>query len=854
MNRTPRGAFVVLILAALCAGLFSSAAPRPAIVQAHDLTLLPPPDTPWPSATPEHTATAEPFITETPTTEITPTETGEPTSSPAPSETPSPTASATDLATTILELTPTPTPTATPPALLGPPPEPQSPASPFESSQFRPQASTALILNQVYGGGGNSGAPYQNDFVELRNVGATSVDVSNWSVQYASATGSAWSITPLSGTVAPGQYFLVRLAGGANGLPLPTPDITGTTNLSATAGKVALVNTTTALTGACPALVSIVDFVGYGSAANCSETSPTGNLSNTKAAIRLGPVDTDNNAADFGVAAPNPRNSLTTPTPPPTLTPTLAPYPSLAVMVNEVAWAGTAASSSDEWIELYNPGPVSVNLSQWLLTDEGDLEVTFPAGLIIPANGFLLLERTDDSTVSDMAADLIYTGGLSNEGETLTLRDALGNVVDTANADGSTWPAGSADAYASMERLAVAPDAASNWRTHAGAQNGLDADGNPIRGTPRGINSAYLPTPTPQPFPAGILLNEFLPSPSGGAPEFIELINLGTAPVNLSGWKLDDGEGGSSPFTIPAGTFIQPGQLLTFDAPVALNNDGDSARLLYPDGRVADEHTYERDPGEDTSWVRLPDGGAWRDNGDPSPGQPNRERAGRGPAVSMTSAVPIGVFRTWPAGAWATLTGRVTLPAPLFGKRLIYIQDETGGIAVYLGRGDWPALLVGQRVTVLGYSRLRSNGRLELYVRNPFLVAVEAPDGGGVAAWVDAPVSQATAGRLVTVTGRVFRLETQAFWIETRNGPVRVFFASSTGVRRPKMQRGEVWSATGLVTEMSATSTRTAGWQVQPRFAGDVPPVSGRAGPSPADESAPLAPTPTEEPTATAVP
>jgi predicted extracellular nuclease len=136
--------------------------------------------------------------------------------------------------------------------------------------------------------------------------------LTGWSVQYASSAGSSWQKTDLNGTLQPGQYYLIQEAQGAGGTTdLPTPNASGTIAMSATAGKVALVNSTILLTGTCPS-TNIVDFVGYGTATNCSEGSPTANLSNTTAVLRQanGAIDTDNNSADFTVSAPNPRNSV----------------------------------------------------------------------------------------------------------------------------------------------------------------------------------------------------------------------------------------------------------------------------------------------------------------------------------------------------------------------------------------------------------------------------------------------------------------------------------------------------------------------------------------------------------------
>jgi hypothetical protein len=189
-----------------------------------------------------------------------------------------------------------------------------------------------LVISQVYGGGDNSGAPFQNDFVEIYNHGVTTVDfsITPYSIQYASV-GSNFGTNRTNltnGTLAPGRYFLVQESGGTtNGLALPTPDATGTIALAGTAGKVALVAGTTALaTATCPgddgtspfnpSSTAIADLVGYGNSAttsgHCYEgTGPAPAPSNTTADFRKagGCADTNDNAADFFVATPNPRNS-----------------------------------------------------------------------------------------------------------------------------------------------------------------------------------------------------------------------------------------------------------------------------------------------------------------------------------------------------------------------------------------------------------------------------------------------------------------------------------------------------------------------------------------------------------------
>lgn len=181
-------------------------------------------------------------------------------------------------------------------------------------------AQAQVVISQVYGGGGNSGATLKNDFIEIFNSGSSSVDISGWSVQYASSTGTNWisnppTVVPASTTLQPGQYFLFKEAAGSGGSVDIVGDVTGSLALSGTNGKVALLSNSTGLGAiACPTGGAVVDIVGFGSA-NCPTSNPVGVLSNTTAAVRKtgGCTNTGNETSDFDVTAPNPRNLSYTP-------------------------------------------------------------------------------------------------------------------------------------------------------------------------------------------------------------------------------------------------------------------------------------------------------------------------------------------------------------------------------------------------------------------------------------------------------------------------------------------------------------------------------------------------------------
>jgi len=170
------------------------------------------------------------------------------------------------------------------------------------------------------------------------------------------------------------------------------------------------------------------------------------------------------------------------------------------LVLSEIAWGGTAASSSDEWIEIRNDGDAVVTLAGWrvafgdvviLLGEVGEDTVEARASALEPG-AFLLLERTDDTTVSDVVADVIYKGSLSNAGVAVELLDPDGQMVDSVNPGEDAWPAGGAAdadvAYCTMER-----GANGEWGSNDGTiRNGLDADGAPLNGTPGQINSLKI--------------------------------------------------------------------------------------------------------------------------------------------------------------------------------------------------------------------------------------------------------------------------------------------------------------------------------------------------------------------------
>lgn len=277
----------------------------------------------------------------------------------------------------------------------------------FPTAAFAAETAGHVVINQAYGGGGNSGAEYKNDFVELYNPTDQDVSLEGWSIQYAAKTGKfGGNNTPLTGTIKAGGYYLIQMAAGNGGTKdLPTPDLIGKTAMSGSEFKLALVSSTEAISGKSDS--SVVDFLGVGGANEYEGSATAPKLSNATAALRVEDgVDTDDNAKDFAAAAPNPRNSASATEP--------DPYPDIDKKYS--VYAPVAEPQDGDTVLLYNPGNgsalTSEILASYYLTPEA---MTVENGVIATESKLApWTVRVEDGVYSFTQGDKTLTMGENN--------------------------------------------------------------------------------------------------------------------------------------------------------------------------------------------------------------------------------------------------------------------------------------------------------------------------------------------------------------------------------------------------------------------------------------------------------
>jgi gliding motility-associated-like protein len=379
-----------------------------------------------------------------------------------------------------------------------------------------PAVAAHIVISEIYGGGGNSGATYKNDFIELYNPTDLPVNLTGWSIQYASATGTTWASTPLIGNIPPKGFYLIQEAPGSGGtVNLPTPDAIGTLALSGTTGKLILSNSTALLSGANPSTATVIDKVGFGPTATGYEGTPApvtsnataierkASITSTAATLAVGGTeefngngqDTDVNSADFVVTAPNPQNSTIK-----------EPNGVNHVVISEVFGGGGNSGSvyKNDFIELYNPTSAAVDLTGWSVqygsATGTTWQVTTLSGSIAPKSFYLVQEAagtggTTNLPAPDKSGTIAMAAGagkvlLANVPTAQTGAFPTGSaIIDfvgfglTANGFEGTGPTPAPSATVSVERKASATSNATTLGIGGSEEfsgNGYDTDDNSV--------------------------------------------------------------------------------------------------------------------------------------------------------------------------------------------------------------------------------------------------------------------------------------------------------------------------------------------------------------------------------------
>jgi len=514
--------------------------------------------------------------------------------------------------------------------------------------------------------------------------------------------------------------------------------------------------------------------------------------------------------------------------------PALNDVPPSKISFNEILPDPVGKDADGEFIELANEGDADAPLAGWTIESAAGKIFTIPE-ITIAVGSYYYFPYAESKLV------------LTNTGASLTLRDDRGRTVSVVsytgtakegrsyakNADGqwlwttavtpgsaNEFPVGAAPTPVAAETAASASDAAAP-ATEAAEPETATAAPTAAATADNGFGAEIASAADAA---AYISVSEFLPNPIGAdGGEWIELRNDGDSAVALSGWIVDDAEGGSQPFTLTSADVVPPRGfllLLKTRTGLALNNDADSVRLFGPDGQTIEAVSY-KNAAEGRSFEKY--SGGWRWTETPTPGDPNNEKIadntakssendcatalaesapieppGPAPAAAAQTA-DIGDLADMEDGAVVAVSGVINIPTGRIGKTLAGLQNEAGTagvIARFYGTTP-PEMAFGQSWAMTGkVSRLGDEVRLAVNTRD---VRLEGRHDLEPETLAIADIDRNDAGIYVSVSGLVTGLGKKWLRLSGEDGSGEIRVSLSNRDRPTGAAKGDTVTAIGTL-------------------------------------------------------
>ena len=443
------------------------------------------------------------------------------------------------------------------------------------------------------------------------------------------------------------------------------------------------------------------------------------------------------------------------------------------IVINEIYPA--PPSGEKEWVELYNPTLSDVNLADYSLKDGGVAAKNLSG--TISASEYFVFE--------------VSSGWLNNSGETLSLiyKPAITTVDQVTYGD---W----------NDNQDNQPSAPSSGKSLSRIPNGSDSDNDKsdlrLVGVTKGLEN-LLPIYTNL-----IIINEIVPQPADGSSnEFIELFNSSGIDVDLSSWQLDDiAGGGSSPFTIPAGTVISAGGYLSFYNAVdhlSFNDSGDTARLVDPNGDEKSGVNYSSTK-RGQSYSNFSANWQWTTTLTPSVANILTIEIIAADQDAPVLQTDIAGARNQPDGETVQVTGTVSVVPGKLSSQYFYIQDGNSGIQIYNYSKDFPALSVGDEIRVIGEMGSISNERrIKISQASDIIILSTHSPPQPLKTIID-QIGENFEGQYILVTGVVTKTSGSTFYIHG-SGEIQVSIRDGTGIKKPKMRVGDRVEIAGILSQ-----------------------------------------------------
>jgi len=438
------------------------------------------------------------------------------------------------------------------------------------------------------------------------------------------------------------------------------------------------------------------------------------------------------------------------------------------IVVNEIY--PNPNSGENEWIEIYNPAGTAIDFANYKLKKSTSLTLKSLSGICSTSDNYYFI-----CDICDLGSSW-----LPNSGATISLLEG------STELDNATYPNFDSNKGKSFSRIPNGHD--------------TDDDGNDFRIiTPSPGAENLLPVYTDK-----IIINEILPRPATSlADEFIELYNSGSLDIDLSGWQIDDVAGsGSSPYTIPGGTIITANSYLlfyNFTTKISLNDSGDWARLIDPNGDIKSTVTYGKSK-RGQSYASFSGNWQWTTTLTPNASNILTVESQAPDQDTPILQTDIDGARDKENGTTVTIIGTVTVLPGALSSQYFYIQDGNSGIQIYYYYKNFPALSVGDEISVTGeLAEYKNEKRLKISSALDIVILSNKSPPGPIVTIID-NLGESYEGQYIQVVGIVTKTSGNTFYIHG-SGEIQVSIRDGTGIKKPKMHVGDKVQIAGILSQ-----------------------------------------------------
>ena len=703
-----------------------------------------------------------------------------------------------------------------------------------------------IVINEIV----SDPADGEEEFVELYHRGSVPIDLSSWWIEDGSETK-----TVLSGMLKPGEFFVVLKPKGS---------------LNNSGDSVSLY----------APMGILIDDVSYGvwDDGSLNDNAPVAVDPQSVARIRDG-QDSDYDRHDFAVTlrvTKGTKNSIHVSE---DIDKGTVLVPTGVLFISEIFANPKGDDSDSEFIELVNTGKTEISLNGWALGDMTEKRFRFTKEVIAPQGRLTIFRKTtgialnnsgeeqvrlfspqgvlvDSITYRGTVADdvsyarsddglFVWTTQATPQAANVILKQAIPPVIiiddiadvvvgepivfdasDTYDPDGDIrrieWNFGNGHIFENptltfsfatpgqQEVSVVAIDTEGNSSTTSLMIDVLLFDG---------VGGYVSSVPV-----ENLVVSEVFPNPPGAdTEEFIELYNPTDTPIDISFFRLDDSDGGSRPYHIPAGTIIQPDTYEVFfrdETRLALNNSSDSVRILYPDHTVALELLFD-DIVDGASYAF--DGQDWCWTVSSTPGALNYcevALSGRASKIAKGSAavsVPLSQLRDADVGDRVITRGVVSVLPGVLSSQYMYIsQTDMPGVQVYLYNKSFPSLLVGDMIEVTGeLSEVQGETRIKIKEATDIDIVGRGHEVIPLSiAIVD--ISEVHEGSLLRIEGEVTEAKGSYLYVDDGTQELKVYMKKSVGISTKQFGLGTTVQVVGILGQTDAS------YQLLPRSIQDI--------------------------------